>query len=170
MNTNISSSGSNTVTPTPQPPKNPAKGANRGQTTLAAKIDKMQTLVDNLAGKIDSLPGLQNQFAQLQTMLANAKSLRNRLKMLAADSADAMTQRNQMIAESESLFQRVQLGLQSVHGPKSDRLREFGLKPRGNRTGRPKTQTPEIPQPELKGTGTPATTGNTAGPALPPVK
>lgn len=159
-----------TVTPSPQPPKNPAKGANRGQTTLAAKIDKMQTLVDNLAPKIDAFPGLQSQFAQLQGMLASAKALRNRLKTLAADSADAISQRNQMIAESESLFQRVQLGLQSVHGPKSDRLREFGLKPRGSRTGRPKGQNPDTPPPLPEVKGTPAAAGNAAGPAVPPVK
>lgn len=152
----MNTSTSDPMTPSTQLPKNPAKGPLRGQTTLAAKIDKMQILVDNLAPKIDQLPGLRDPFAQLQTMLANAKALRNRLKTLAADNADAMVQRNDLLAESESLFERVQLGLQSVHGPHSERLREFGLKPRGRRTGRPKKkQTPEIP-PVEPGKATPA--------------
>jgi hypothetical protein len=144
----VSNETNNPVTPPVKTPANPAKGNLRGQTTLAAKIDKMQILVDNLAPKVEQMPGLKDQFTQLQAMLASAKALRNRLKTLAADSADAMTQRNEMIAASESLFQRVQLGLQSVHGPKSDRLHEFGLKPRRPRTGRPKkTQTPAVPPP-----------------------
>jgi len=152
----VSNETNNPVTPPVKTPANPAKGNLRGQTTLAAKIDKMQILVDNLAPKVEQMPGLKDQFTQLQAMLASAKALRNRLKTLAADSADAMTQRNEMIAASEGLFQRVQLGLQSIHGPKSDRLHEFGLKPR--RSGRPRKQAQAGPP-----------TGN-PGSAIPPVE
>ncbi|HEV7518313.1 MAG TPA: hypothetical protein VGR07_18605 [Thermoanaerobaculia bacterium] len=130
----------NTVETVPSvtPPVNPAKGNQRGQTTLAAEIDRWQAMVDNLAPQVDQMPGLKETFVQFQAMLATAKSLRNQLNMLRAETGTALTQRNQLLVDGGDLFSRLQLGLQSIHGPRNPRLREFGLKPRGPRTGRPR--------------------------------
>jgi hypothetical protein len=59
-----------------------------------------------------------------------------------ADRDSALAQRNQMLVDGGDLFARLTLGLQSAHGPRSPRLREFGLKPRGQRTGRPRKTPP----------------------------
>jgi hypothetical protein len=121
---------------------NAAKGPLRGQTTLAAEIDRWQTLVDNLAPQVDQTPGLKEQLTQFQTLLAAAKAIRNQLNTMRADKDAALAQRNQMLVDGGDLFARLTLGLQSIHGPGSPRLREFGLKPRGQRTGRPRKTPP----------------------------
>lgn len=130
------------VTPPVTPPVNAAKGPLRGQTTLAAEIDRWQTLVDNLTPQIDQAPGLKEPLAQFQTLLAAAKAIRNQLNMMRADKDAALAERNQMLLDGGDLFSRLTLGLQSIHGPGSPKLREFGLKPRRPRTGRPRKTPP----------------------------
>ena len=127
-----------TAAPTP-PPVNPAKGNQRGQTTQAAKFVRWQSLVDNLTPHINQLPGFADSFARFQEMVTTAKTLHNRLKVLRADTGDVLTQRNQLFVDGDDLYTRLSLVLQGVHGPQSDRLREFGLKPR-KKTGPKKTQ------------------------------
>jgi hypothetical protein len=145
------------ITPPVTPPVNPAKGNRRGQTTLAAEIDRWQALADNLAPKVDQLPGLQEPFAQFQTLLAQAKAVRNQLNTLRADTGTALTRRNQLLVDGGDLFSRLHLGLQSVHGPRSPRLREFGLKPRRLRTGRPRKSSTPTPPVEVTSTDPAAT-------------
>ncbi|HEV7518050.1 MAG TPA: hypothetical protein VGR07_17260, partial [Thermoanaerobaculia bacterium] len=107
-----------------------------------AEIDRWQTLVDNLTPQVDQMPGLKDPLARFQALLATAKAIRNQIHMLRADTDSALTQRNQVLVDGGDLFGRLALGLQSVHGPRSPRLREFGLKPRKLRTGRPRKTTP----------------------------
>ncbi len=125
----MSTTASNPSVP-PTPPVNPAQGKLRGQTTLAAEIDRWQALASNLASQIHQLPGLQDQLTQFQTLLAAAIATRNQINTLQADRATAFTQRNQFLLDGGNLFSRLSLALQSVHGPTSPRLKEFGLKPR----------------------------------------
>ncbi|MEA2695246.1 MAG: hypothetical protein QOJ16_4633 [Acidobacteriota bacterium] len=148
------------ITPSVTPPVNPAKGPLRGQTTLAAEIDRWQTLVDNLTPQVDQMPGLKEPLAQFQVLLAQAKAIRNHIHSLRADTDSALTQRNQLLVDGGDLFGRLSLGLQSAHGPRSPRLREFGLKPRKLRTGRPR-KTPSTPV-EVTAVHPPATTAPAA--------
>ncbi|HTQ80110.1 MAG TPA: hypothetical protein VMM92_08940 [Thermoanaerobaculia bacterium] len=129
---------------TPRVPANPARGNLRGQTTLAAKINRWQVLVNNLGTQIDQVPGLKDQYTQFQALLANAETLRDQLMALDAKVGDAMSQRNQVLESGSDLYTRLILGLKSVHGPSSARLREFGLKPR---TGRPRKGSAATPPP-----------------------
>jgi hypothetical protein len=131
MSTDTNTPVSVPVVPDPTPaPTNPAKGSRRGQTTQAAKLDRWESLVNNLLPHIDQLPGLQDSFAQFQGMVLTVKTLRNRLKVLRADTGDVLTQRNQIFVDGDDLYTRLSLVLQGVHGPQNDRLREFGIKPR----------------------------------------
>ncbi len=133
------------VTP-PGTPANPAKGNLRGQTTLAAEIDRWQALANNLAPQISQLPVLQEEFTQFQALLAGAIAVRNQLNTLQAEMAAAFMERNQALLDGGDLFSRLSLALQAAHGPTSPQLRAYGLKPR-RRTGRPrKTVTPPPPQ------------------------
>ena len=114
---------------------------------------RWQSLVDNLTPHINQLPGFADSFARFQEMVTTAKTLHNRLKVLRADTGDVLTQRNQLFVDGDDLYTRLSLVLQGVHGPQSDRLREFGLKPR-KKTGPKKTPSPALvpatfPAPEL---------------------
>jgi len=141
------------VTPVP-PPVNPAKGNKRGQTTLAAEIDRWQALADNLAPQVDQMPALKDAFAQFQSVLATAKAVRNQLNTLRANTDMAVAERQQMLVDGGNLYSHLTLGLQFLHGARSPRLREFGLKPRRVPPGRPR-KTPTPPTTEV--TTTPAT-------------
>jgi hypothetical protein len=68
----------------------------------------------------------------------------------------ALTERNDMLQGGEELYTRLSLGLQSLHGPSSDRLHEFGLKPKKARR-RPVTS-PVLPEP-----ANPPEAGSSAG-------
>jgi hypothetical protein len=146
----MSTGSTNPTTPPPPTPANPAKGPLRGQTTLAAEIDRWQALADNLAPQIDQAPGLKDQFAQFQALLTEAKSLRSQLNTLRASTSVALAQRNQMLVDGGDLYTRLSLGLQSIHGPQSPRLKAFGLKPRKTRTGRPRGTPDAAPPPPVE--------------------
>jgi hypothetical protein len=158
------------ATSTPGTPANPAKGNLRGQTTLAAEIDRWQTLASNLAPQISQMPGLQDQFTQFQTLLAAAIAVRSQINTLQADTANAFTQRNQLLLDGGDLFSRLSLALRAVHGPASPRLKAYGLKPR-QPTGRPRKTatpppvTPPPPTVEVATVHPPATTAPTASTA-----
>src|SRR5436305_206965 len=106
------------------------KGNLQGQTTLAAKIVRWQTLSNNYQPHSDALPHLKDALTRFQQVLANAQTLHERQQILKADAGDTTAQRKGLLTEGDDLFARLTLGLQSLHGPKSERLREFGLKPR----------------------------------------
>src|SRR5262249_2932902 len=73
--------------------------------------------------------------------------LRERQMVLQADANDATRQRDVLLSTGDELYARLKRGLQSAHGAKSARLKEFGVKPLA--AGRPKKQPPEgTPQAE----------------------
>src|SRR5262249_11456248 len=104
-------------------------GSKRGQTTLAAKIDRWEGLSNNLEPHLETVSHLKDLFTEFRKVITDAQALRDRQKVLQADSEDATKQRDQLLAAGEALYSRLRLGLQSTHGPKSVRLKEFGLKP-----------------------------------------
>ena len=130
-------------TPEPHVPVNPARGSLQGQTTQAAKLDRWEALVNNLLPHLEQLPGLTDSFALFQGMVASVKILRNRLKVMRADTGNLLAQRNQIFVDGDDLYARLSLVLQGVHGPQNDRLREFGLKPR-KKSGLGKTPLPSL--------------------------
>jgi len=136
----------NTTTPTPKTPKNPARGNQQGQTTLAAKIDRWEGMTNNLLPILDEVPQLKAAHGQLQQKIADAKTLRDHLRSVKADVQGSTTQRKEMMAAGEELFSRLSLGLRSAFGPKSDRLAAFTVKPR--KTGRPSKPVPAPPAAE----------------------
>jgi hypothetical protein len=151
--TNTPDTTTNTSTPatpsTPSTPKNPARGNQQGQTTLAAKIDRWEGMINNLLPLLDEVPQLKPAHGQLQKTVADAKVLRDHLRSVKANLQGSTTQRKEVIATGEELFSRLSLGLRSAFGPKSDRLTAFAVKPL--KTGRPSKLPEAIPPvaPEL---------------------
>jgi hypothetical protein len=125
---------------------------------------------NNFQPHVDELPHLKDALARFQQLIATAQAMRDHLKVLKADTGDITVQRDSLLVEGDDLFGRMALGLQSLHGPKSERLREFGLKPR-RRAGRPAKPTQAPPPPEVATTSPVAApheaSGTTAAPAGP---
>ncbi len=125
----------NTSTPTPNTPQNPARGNQQGQTTLAAKIDRWEGMINNLQPLLDEVPQLKPAHAQLQQTVADAKVLRDQLRNMKAMVQSGSSQRKNLMATGEELFARLSLGLRSAYGPKNERLAAFSVKPR--KSGQP---------------------------------
>ncbi|HZF08602.1 MAG TPA: hypothetical protein VFE33_07425 [Thermoanaerobaculia bacterium] len=157
MSTTGSTETTPSVTPSGNPPANPAKGNQRGQTTLAAEINRWEALAESLAPQVDQVAGIKEPFEQFQALLAEAKSLRKQLNGLQASASTAMTRREQVLLDGGDLFSRLHHALQFVHGPRSPQLKEFGLKPLRARKARRTTPampaTNPAPPPVEVGTG-----------------
>ncbi len=140
-------------TPTPSTPQNPARGNQQGQTTLAAKIDRWEGMINNLQPLLDEVPQLKPAHAQLQQTVADAKVLRDQLRNMKAMVQSGSSQRKNIMATGEELFFRLSFGLRSNYGPKSERLAAFAVKPQ--KTGRP-SLLPETLPPVTEATTAPA--------------
>ncbi len=150
------STDTNTPNPppsTPSTPKDPARGNQQGQTTLAAKIDRWEGMINNLQPLLDEVPQLKPAHAQLQQTVADAKVLRDQLRSMKAVVKSGSSQRKSLMSTGEELFSRLSLGLRSAYGPKSERLASFVVKPL--KTGRP-SLLPETLPPVTEVTAAPA--------------
>jgi hypothetical protein len=148
--------GTNRSTATPNRPKNPARGNQQGQTTLAAKIDRWDGMINNLLPVLGELPQLQPVHAALQRKVVDAKLLRDRLRQVKADAKEATHERKALMSSADELCSRLTLGLRSAFGPKSERLTAFAIKPL--KTGRPH-------KPKLPAAGTEGPTPSASEPA-----
>jgi len=153
------------VTPSGNQPANPAKGNQRGQTTLAAEINRWDALAESLAPQVDQMPAIKEPFEQFQALLTEAKSLRKQLNGLQASASTAMTRREQVLLDGGDLFSRLHHALQFVHGPRNPQLKQFGLKPR--RTRKPRRTT--TPTPPITPAPPPVEVGTGHAPAAEPV-
>ena len=122
-------------------PAHPAKGNLRGQTTLAAKIDRWENMSDNLEAQIADFPQLKDFQVAFQQVLEEAKALRAQMKAIEAAALLATNRRNQLISAGDALFSRLSHGLRSVLGPRSEDLVRYGLK-RGKSGPKGKTAQP----------------------------
>jgi len=169
MSTTGSTETTPSVTPSGNPPANPAKGNQRGQTTLAAEINRWEALAESLAPQVDQVAGIKEPFEQFQALLAEAKSLRKQLNGLQASASTAMTRREQVLLDGGDLFSRLHHALQFVHGPRNPQLKEFGLKPLRTRKPRRATLPATTPTPPITPAPPPVEVGTGHAPAAEPV-
>ncbi|HZF07783.1 MAG TPA: hypothetical protein VFE33_03245 [Thermoanaerobaculia bacterium] len=123
------------------PPAHPTKGNLRGQTTLAAKIDRWETMSNNVQAELAALPQLKDFQVEFQQIIDEAKALRTQMKNIEADALLATARRNELISAGDALFSRLNHGLRSVLGPKNEGLARYGLK-RGKTGPKGKTAQP----------------------------
>ena len=145
------------------PPANAMKGNLRGQTTLAAKIDRWQKMSDNVQPQLAAFPQLKDFHTEFQKVIDEAQALRSQMKAIAADSLSTVARRNDLIRSGEDLFARLSHGLKSALGPKSERLVQYGVK-RGKagrkaKTAQP-TPGPSTPPPTQEAQGSKADPGH----------
>ena len=130
----------------PKQPAHSAKGNLQGQTTLAAKIDRWQHMNNNVQAQIETFPQLKDFQAKLQQILAEAIALRSEMMVIEASALNATVRRNALIQAGDDVYSRLNHGLRSILGAKSEQLVQFGLK-RGKAGRQPKVVEPPSPPP-----------------------
>jgi hypothetical protein len=116
------------------------------------KIGRWKVMATNLQSQLDKLPQLAGRHADLVKITADAETLETRQAQLKADSQDVNHQRRDILKAGEDLRNRIGAILMAENGFTSERLLEFGLKPKRTR-GRNK---PTTPKPATKASEPPA--------------
>lgn len=116
---------------------------------------RWKVMAVNLQPQLEKLPQLTGQYTQLVKMTSDAEVLETRQAQLTADLQEVNHQRRDLLKTGEDLRNRIGAVLRAEHGFTSERLLEFGLKPRRSR-GRAK-QTTEQSTPASPSTTTPTT-------------
>ncbi|HEV7667367.1 MAG TPA: hypothetical protein VGS22_02505 [Thermoanaerobaculia bacterium] len=109
------------------------------------------TCGDLLAGleqNREELPFLADSADQLTVDLAEMRVLESRKQLLAAELAEATHRRQELEAKCIDVHRRLVRSLQGHFTLYSDRLREFGLRPRTKPARRPAVPTQPKPTPD----------------------
>jgi hypothetical protein len=114
--------------------------ASNGKATTEV-YGRWKVMTVNLQPQLDKLPQLTGQYTQLAKMTADADVLETRQAQLTADLQEVNRQRRDLLKSGEDLRNRIGAALRAEHGFTSERLLEFGLKPRRPR-GRAKKTPP----------------------------
>jgi hypothetical protein len=110
----------------------------------------MLTCGDLLAGlekNRTELPFLTDSADQLTADLAEMRDLESKKQLLQAELAEATHRRQELEAKCVDVHRRIVRSLQGHFTLYSDRLREFGLKPRTKSARKTATPTPTPPKP-----------------------
>jgi len=125
-------------------------------------IGRWKVMGTNLKPQLEAMPQLTPRYTEMVKLTTDAEALENRQAQLRADLQEVNRQRRDLFKSGEDLRNRIGAILKAEHGFTSERLLEFGLKPRRPR-GRAKkkdqttTTTPSTPAPAP----TPATPSTT---------
>ncbi len=95
-----------------------------------------RTMVDNLAPQLDRLPRLRASHASLTALLDRAAALQAEQAVHAAKLRQVNRERAAAAREGRKLRNYIALSLQHELGESSERLIEFGVKPRARRRRR----------------------------------
>jgi len=101
---------------------------------------RWKVMAVNLQPQLEKLPQLAGRYAELVKLTADADVLETRQAQLTADLQEVNHQRRDLLKTGEDLRNRIGAALKAEHGFTSERLLEFGLKPRRTR-GRAKKAT-----------------------------
>jgi len=99
------------------------------------KLNDWQALVDNLKPHLTDLPNLSIDQASLSTLVTQTRALQAQQDSHLASLRDIVSQRNVLAVEARKARNRLVAGLQSAFDHSSDKLLEFGIKPRVRRSG-----------------------------------
>jgi len=94
------------------------------------KLVDWQSMVDTLQPKLADMPHLSADHAALAAILAQGRDLEKRQDIARAELLDVNRQRKEMIQQGADVRDRLARSLQGALGSKSEKLVEFGVKPR----------------------------------------
>lgn len=102
-----------------------------GQTfgDLIEKWDQLARAVE-----INALPLLQDERAQLQTVVANARELSKRQDAERAIKQQTSQDLKAAMLSGRDLSNRLRIGVRAMLGPKNEKLVEYGIPPQRRRT------------------------------------
>jgi hypothetical protein len=93
----------------------------------------------NLQAQLETMPQLAGRHTEMVKITTDAEDLENRQALLKADLQELNRQRRDLVKKGEDRRSRIGAILKAEHGFTSERLLEFGLKPRRIRSRGKKT-------------------------------
>ena len=127
-------------------------------TTIPERIARWKVISAGLKPLLANMPHLADLHGELEKVIAQSEELDARAEALKAESREVNANRAKLAKSGDDLRSRLGASLQTAYGFKSEKLIEFGFKPRKTR-GRDK-------QPRVKKTPTAPETPSV--PAEPP--
>jgi septal ring factor EnvC (AmiA/AmiB activator) len=101
---------------------------------FAARLNDWQKLVDNLKPHLAEMPNLAADHATLTGLIDQTLALQGQQDVHLASLRDVVSQRNELAKQARKARNRLAAGLQSAFDHESDKLIEFGVKPRARRS------------------------------------
>lgn len=98
--------------------------------SLAERISRWGTLVNNLGRSIDAWPHLAEEVAELEAMLTTAYALSARQDALRAEAQENTATLNDIANRADKLRNQIGAGIRSKLGFTSEMLIQFGFRPR----------------------------------------
>jgi superoxide dismutase len=115
-------------------------------TTLATKIKKLQTLVDQTRELLPEIPILAGHHTALETAVQEVKGLDNQAQGLRARRLEVSRLRREAESRCTEARGRLAAALIQHFGPQSERLLSFGVGPRPRKLRRKKAEPPPPPE------------------------
>jgi hypothetical protein len=129
-------------------------------TTIPERIARWKVISAGLKPLLGTMPHLADLHGQLEQIITQSEDLDTRAEALKAEARAVNANREALAKSGDDLRLRLGASLQTTYGFKSEKLIEFGLKPRKTR-GRDK-------QPRVKKTPASSTPETPKAPAEPP--
>lgn len=98
--------------------------------TFTETHGRWKVLATNLLSQLETLPHLAPRHQEITRILAEAETLEVRQSLLKADLQEVNRKRREILKVGEDLRNRIGAILRAEHGFTSERLVEFGLKPK----------------------------------------
>jgi len=114
--------------------------------TFRNRSGSWKFLSNAVKNKLDQMPNLAPQQAELEAHIELAEALANKQGALRAELQQTVKDRLAAEAHGEELRQRLAAAVQAQIGFKSNMLHEFGILPRKRRRNPKKSDTP-VPEP-----------------------
>lgn len=98
--------------------------------TFTETHGRWKVLATNLLSQLETLPHLAPRHLEITRILTEAETLEVRQSLLKADLQEVNRKRREILKTGEDLRNRIGAILRAEHGFTSERLVEFGLKPK----------------------------------------
>jgi len=113
--------------------------------TIPEKIARWKVIATGLKPLLGDMPHVADLHAQLEKVITQSEELDARSEALKAESREVTKTRVTLAKTGDDLRKRLGAALQTSYGFASEKLLEFGLKPRRPRGRDKKPRTPQPP-------------------------
>jgi DNA repair exonuclease SbcCD ATPase subunit len=114
--------------------------------TIPERIARWKVIAAALKPLLAEMPHLTELHSQLEAIIARSEELDARIEALKAESQEVNRTREELATTGDDVRNRLGAALRTIHGFRSEKLIEFGLKPRRTR-GRDRKPRAKKPKP-----------------------